>query len=102
MSSIAQRLAFLGVFTALCAFGVITLTGPQGIPAYKKRMQEIRKLEEENANLRSENMLRHERIRKLREDPAEQDKVIREKLKQLHKGDTEFVVPEAVSPDSSQ
>ena len=58
------------------------------------KWREIRRLEEENANLQRENDYRRERIKKLRESPSEQELEIRKQLKLLRPGETSFILPE--------
>jgi len=55
MSNSVRRAILLIVFALIGAYGLVELRSPQGIPALKQRWDEIRKLEEENANLQREN-----------------------------------------------
>ena len=88
-----RRAILLIVFALIGAFGLVELRSPQGIPALRERWSEIRKLEEENANLQRENDYRRERIKKLESSPAEQELEIRKKLKLLRPGETSFILP---------
>lgn len=93
MNPLVTRALVLLIFAGLGVYGYYTLTGPQGLPALAQRRQEIRKLEEANANLQRENELKRDRIRKLKESLSEQDLEIRKKLKMLHENETEFILP---------
>lgn len=92
--------------SALTKFGVVTvvalssayvyvaLRGPQGIPALQTKWQEIRNLQQRNADLVREINAREDRIRRLRESPAEQELEIRKRLKMVRPGETVFIYPE--------
>ncbi len=104
MDSLARRLAFTIAFILLGVYGYLTLSGPQGIPALIAKRREIRLLEEENANLTSENESKRVRLENLRLKPSEQDLEIRKKLKMLRKNETEFILPNSPSlakPDAA-
>jgi|SRR5580700_3272568 cell division protein FtsB len=94
MSNIVRRALLLIVFALIGAYGLMELRGPQGLPALRQRWTEIRKLEEENANLQRENDYRRERIKKLEGSVSEQELEIRKKLKLLRPGETSFILPE--------
>ena len=89
-----RRLAVWIVFVLAGVYSYMSLRGPQGIPALMNKWREIRKLEEDNANLQRENDYRRERIRKLQESPSEQELEIRKQLKLLRPGETSFILPD--------
>jgi cell division protein FtsB len=93
MRNSVRRAIFLIVFALIGAYGLVELRSPQGIPALKQRWVEIRKLEEENANLQRENDYRRDRIKKLEGSVSEQELEIRKKLKLLRPGETSFILP---------
>jgi cell division protein FtsB len=78
----------------MAGYGYIALSGPQGIPALRKKWTEIRQLEEDVANLQRDNQAKKEHIRRLETDPAEQEMEIRKRLKLLRPGETSFILPE--------
>ena len=92
------RLVFLIVFVVVATYGYFTLRSPQGIPALREKWTEIRKMEEDNAALQSENDYRRKRIEKLQNNPAEQELEIRKKLKLLRPGETSFILPDQPKP----
>ncbi len=94
MTALFRRLTFLIAFGLVAAYGYIALRGPQGIPALLEKRREIRKLEEENANLRRDIDYRQQRIHKLKESTAVQEQEIRKQFHMLRPGETEFVVPD--------
>ena len=93
MNNSVRRAILLIVFALIGAYGLVELRSPQGIPALKQRWDEIRRLEEENANLQRENNYRRERIKKLESSSSEQELEIRKKLKLLRPGETSFILP---------
>ena len=89
-----RRAAVLIVFVLVGVYGYLSLRGPQGVPALMDKWQEIRRLEEENANVQRENEYRRERIKKLQDSPSEQELEIRKQLKLLRPGETSFILPD--------
>ena len=84
-----RPLAALAALAGLAAYATIMLRGPQGISALTERRQQIRSMEEENANLQRDIDAKKERIEKLKNDPSTQE-VELEKLGLLHQHDTQF------------
>jgi cell division protein FtsB len=95
----AGRVVFLIVFVLVAAFGYRALRSPQGLPSLREKWNEIRKLEEDNAGLQRENDYRRTRIKKLQENPSEQELEIRKKLKLLRPGETSFILPDQPKQD---
>ncbi len=85
---VAAGVAMLGVYM------LITLRGQHGVGALQKKHEEIRALQEQNAELKREIDERRDRNRRLRENPEEQELEIRKRLNLLRKGEKYFVVPE--------
>ncbi len=102
MNTTVRRVLFLIIFALAGAYGFLTLRGPQGIPGLREKWREMRKVEEENANLQRENEYRRSRIKKLEQSPAEQELEIRKKLKLLRPGETSFILPDQPKQDGSQ
>jgi cell division protein FtsB len=93
----------LGLAAALATLGVcavVTLRGPHGMAALRKKQEEIRALQEKNAELKREIDERRNRNRRLRENPEEQELEIRKRLNLLRKGEKYFVVPETPAPEA--
>ena len=93
MTNSVRRAVLLIAFGLIGAYGLVELRSPSGIPALTEKWTEIRKLEEENANLQRENNYRRERIQKLESSTSEQELEIRKKLKLLRPGETSFILP---------
>lgn len=89
--SYLRPIAALATLTALAAYAVIMLRGPQGLSALTEKQKQIRALEEENANLAREVEARKLHIKNLQSDPATQTLELR-KLGFVGRGDTSFNV----------
>jgi cell division protein FtsB len=100
MTSSVLRAVIIVVFALIGAYGLAELRGPQGLPALKEKWNEIRQLEEDNANLQRDNDYRRERIKKLESSTSEQELEIRKKLKLLRPGETSFILPEQPKPST--
>jgi cell division protein FtsB len=98
MNNTVRRVIFAVVFALIGVYGLVELRGPDGLPALKERWTEIRKLEEDNANLQRENDYRRDRIKKLEGSASEQELEIRKQLKLLRPGETSFILPEQPKP----
>ena len=85
--SYLRPIAALATLTALAAYAVIMLRGPQGLSALSEKQKQIRTLEEQNANLAREVEERKQHIKRLESDPATQVLELR-KLGFVGQGDT--------------
>ena len=88
------RLAFLGIFLAVVSFAFITLRGPHGVPALLDKNRQIELKESSNAKLAKEVERLRERIRRLNENPAEQELEIRKRQNLMRKGEKVYIVPQ--------
>jgi cell division protein FtsB len=96
-----RPIAALATLTALAAYAVIMLRGPQGLSALSEKQKQIRALEEENANLSREVEARKQHIKRLESDPATQVLELR-KLGFVGQGDTQFNVGgQKINPTTS-
>jgi cell division protein FtsB len=102
MTNSVRRALILVGFALVGAYGLSQLRGPQGLPALRGKWNEIRQLEEDNANLQRENDYRRNRIQKLESSASEQELEIRKELKLLRPGETSFILPEQPKPPSDQ
>ena len=89
--SYLRPMAAIATLTALAAYAVIMLRGPQGISALEEKQKQVRALEEENANLAREIEARKQHIMRLDKDRATQVLELR-KLGFVGEGDTQFTV----------
>lgn len=91
LGSYLRPLAAVAALAGLAAYATIMLRGPQGLSALSEKRQEIRSLEEENANLQRDIEAKKQRIQKLKTDPSTQE-VELERLGFVHQHDTQFKV----------
>lgn len=91
LSSYLRPLAAIAALAGLAAYATIMLRGPQGLSALSEKRQEIRSLEEQNANLQRDIEAKKQRIQKLKTDPSTQE-VELERLGFVHQHDTQFKV----------
>ena len=102
MKNPLRNAAILTVFALAGACAYVVLRGPQGIPALRETWNQIRKQEEENANLQREIKYREDRIKKLQESPSEQELEVRKNLKLLRPGETSFILPDQPKQDEAK
>ena len=89
--SYIRPIAALATLTALAAYAVIMLRGPQGLSALSEKQKQIHLLEEGNANLEREVEARKQHVMRLDKDKATQILELR-KLGFVGEGDTQFNV----------
>jgi cell division protein FtsB len=75
------RFAYIVAFLMVASYAIVTLRGPRGMGALMEKRTEIRTLERRNAALAEEIERKREHIRRLSDNPAEQELEIRERLK---------------------
>jgi cell division protein FtsB len=92
MTSSVARLGYAVAVLVAASYAVVTLRGPQGIPALIQKQKEIGALEKENADLAREVELRRKRIQRLQEDESEQELEIRQRLKLVRPGEKVFIL----------
>jgi cell division protein FtsB len=97
MTSSLARVGYVVAVLVAASYALVTLRGPQGIPALIQKQREIRTLEAENAGLAREIESRRIRIQRLREDESEQELVIRERLKLVRPGEKVFILQEPLA-----
>ena len=62
-----------------------------------EKRRQITAMQEQNATLAADNQRKRERIEKLDKDRAVQELEIRKRLKLLHPGETQFILPDQKS-----
>jgi cell division protein FtsB len=80
----------------------VALKGPQGVQTLIEKHQEIRRLEEQNAETARENERLKDRIHRLKESQSEQEMEIRKQLKLLRPGETTFILPEGEAQEDAR
>jgi cell division protein FtsB len=94
MNFLSRNIGYLTVCCLVAICALIAIRGPQGIPALMEKRNEIRVLQEQNADLQKENERKRDRISRLKTSGAEQELEIRNRLKLLRKGETSFILPD--------
>ena len=91
MKSNLTRLVYAIVFILVAGYAAITLRGPKGFHALLEKQAQIQEQEKRNAELTRDLERERERIKRLAENPAEQDLEIRERLKLVHPGEKVYI-----------
>ena len=73
MKSSVIRLAYAMMLGIAVVYAFYAMRGPHGVAAWNDKRQQIRELEERNATLIRENLLKRKYIDRLRESQAEQE-----------------------------
>jgi cell division protein FtsB len=89
-----SRLAYVMAFLMVVSYAFFTLRGPKGIPGLLERQHQIQEAEKRNAGLAREIEQKREHIKRLADNPAEQEKEIRQRLKLVHPGEKIYIVGE--------
>jgi cell division protein FtsB len=93
LRSILRLLAAVAALAGLAAYATIMLRGPQGLTALQEKRQQIRALQERNANLTRDIAAKKQRIERLKNDPSLQEVEIEQRTGMVHQGDTKFKIP---------
>ncbi|MGA2267578.1 MAG: septum formation initiator family protein [Bryobacteraceae bacterium] len=86
------RMAYVMAFLMVISYAFFTLRGPRGIPGLLDKQRQIQEAEKRNAALMREIEQKREHIKRLTDDPAEQELEIRQRLKLVHPGEKIFIV----------
>ena len=81
MKSSVIRLGYIMALGIAVVYAFFAMRGPHGVSAWTEKRQEIRELEEHNATLIRENLLKRQYLDRLRENQAEQELEIRRRWK---------------------
>jgi len=94
MKAPLARIAYLAAFLAVLSYAFFTLRGPHGIPALIERRRQIQEMQERNQKLDREIERMRDHIKRLTDNPAQQDLEIRERLKLVKPGEKVFITGE--------
>jgi len=94
MKAPLARIAYLAAFLAVLSYAFFTLRGPHGIPALLERRRQIQDMQQRNQKLDREIERMREHIKRLTDNPAEQDLEIRDRLKLVKPGEKVFITGE--------
>jgi len=94
MRAAFTRWALGAAFLAVATYAFVTLHGPHGIPALLEQQRQIQEMEKRNAAEAQQIERIKEHIQRLDNNPAEQEREIRERYKLVHPGETVFITGE--------
>lgn len=89
---LSARFAYLAAFFLVAAYAIFALRGPRGIPGLLEKRRQIEDLEKRNAVLSQEIQRQQDHVRRLINDPAEQELEIRQRLKLVHPGEKIYIL----------
>jgi cell division protein FtsB len=74
------------------SYALVTLRGPKGLSALNDKRAQIREMERRNEKLTREIERKREHIRRLADNPGEQELEIRERLKLVHPNEKVYII----------
>jgi cell division protein FtsB len=89
----AVKTAYALIVLCGIIYAFIVLQGPNGIPGMFEKRRLVHEYEISNQQLQREIEQKEERIRRLENDPAEQELEIRQRMKLVRPGETIYVLP---------
>ena len=95
MTPLLRKSGYVFAVAAVLAIGLFAYRGPQGIPALVEKREQIKRLQEQNANLSKENESKRKRIETLKSNPGSVEIEMRDRLKLQRQGETSYIVPDA-------
>jgi cell division protein FtsB len=94
MKAPLTRFAYAIALVLVATYAFLTLHGPHGLSGLSEKRAQIRQLEQRNASLAQEIERKREHIRRLAENPAEQELEVRERLKLAHPNEKIYIIGE--------
>lgn len=91
MKAPLARIAYLAAFLAVLGYAFFTLRGPHGIPTLLQRQRQIQEMQQRNAKLDREIEHMRDHIKRLTDNPAQQELEIRERLKLVKPGEKVYI-----------
>ncbi len=85
------RIAYLAALLAVLSYAFFTLRGPHGIPALLEKQRQIQDMQRRNSKLDREIERMRDHIKRLADNPAQQDLEIRERLKLVKPGEKVYI-----------
>jgi len=92
MKGSLSRLAYAIAVLVVASYALVTLRGPKGFQAISEKREQIHELEKRNASLAQEIERKREHIRRLAENPAEQELEIRDRLKLVRPNEKVYII----------
>jgi cell division protein FtsB len=94
-----QRWTVGFAFLAVLTYALVTLSGPHGVHALMEKQHLIQQMQQRNATEANRIERIKEHIKRLEDNPSEQELEIRERLKLVHPDEKVFITGE---PDKRQ
>lgn len=94
------RYVYAIAFFLVVSYAYVTLRGPKGVQALFDKQAQIRQMEKRNADLDKQIERKREHIKRLGDNPSEQELEIRDRLKFVHPNEKVFITgpPEKSEP----
>jgi cell division protein FtsB len=92
MKGSLARFAYVIAFLAVVSFAFVTLRGPRGLHALFEKQALIKEMEWRNESLGREVERKREHIKRLSENPTEQELEIRDRLKLVHPNEKVYII----------
>ncbi|HEY1241053.1 MAG TPA: septum formation initiator family protein [Bryobacteraceae bacterium] len=86
------RYVYIFAFLVVAGYAIVTLRGPTGVPGLWEKRRQIELLEKRNSALALDNERKREHIRRLSNNPAEQELEIRQRLKLVRPDEKVYVL----------
>ena len=91
MKAPLARIVYPIALFAVLSYAFFTLRGPHGIPALLERQRQIKEMQQRNAQLDREIERMRDRIKRLADNPAQQELEIRDRLKLVKPGEKVYI-----------
>jgi len=92
MKASLPRFAYAIAVLMVASYGYFALRGPKGLSAIADKRTQIRELEKRNGELVKEIERKREHIKRLNDNPAEQELEIRERLKLVRPNEKVYII----------
>jgi|SRR3954447_4853822 cell division protein FtsB len=92
MKAPLSRIGYVIAFLVVATYGLVSLRGPNGLRAISEKRAQIRELEKRNAEIAQEIERKRGHIRRLTDNPAEQELEIRDRLKLLRPNEKVYII----------
>jgi cell division protein FtsB len=92
MKAPIARFAYVIAFLAVSSYSFVALRGPKGVSALIEKQRQIQQMEQRNTDLTREIESKREHIKRLAENPGEQELEIRERLKLVHPNEKVYII----------
>lgn len=94
MKAPLAKFAYIVAFLMVVSYAFITLRGPHGVAALMEKRRQIHELEQRNIRLSQEIERKRDHIKRLTDNPGEQELEIRERLKLVNPNDKVYIIGE--------